>query len=103
MGAKGYSLRYEDLIVEPAGTLKKLCEFLGLSFEERMLNYYKSETYDEPEETIDWKKKTLTPPDITNIGRYQQKLSKQEVNVFNSIATPTLRKFNYTVEHELYS
>ncbi|MEV4838157.1 sulfotransferase [Nonomuraea sp. NPDC049486] len=36
---EGHTLRYEDLVAEPEGTLKDLCAFLGVSWEPGMLNY----------------------------------------------------------------
>lgn len=34
------ALRYEQLSLDPAGELGRICELLGLAFEERMLRYY---------------------------------------------------------------
>jgi hypothetical protein len=35
----GHTIRYEDLTADPAGELSKLCAFLGVPFEETMLDY----------------------------------------------------------------
>ena len=32
-------IRYEDLTADPAGTLQCICEFLGLRFEDQMLDF----------------------------------------------------------------
>lgn len=34
-----YELRYEELVADPAGELLRLCDWLGLAFETRMLSY----------------------------------------------------------------
>ena len=37
-------MRYEDLIADPAGTVRGLCDFLGVEYEEGMLDYGKAGT-----------------------------------------------------------
>ncbi len=36
---KIYSLKYEDLVKDPAGQTKQLCRYLGISFDDGMLHY----------------------------------------------------------------
>tara|TARA_Y100000780_G_scaffold125568_1_gene113052 strand:+ start:1674 stop:2021 length:348 start_codon:yes stop_codon:yes gene_type:complete len=67
------NIRYEDLVLDPAATLQKVCEFLSVAYSEKMLNYYKSN--DEPEEFKAWKGKTFEPIEATGIGRYKRELS----------------------------
>jgi hypothetical protein len=38
---EGHTLRYEDLTADPEGELRRLCAFLGVSFEPTMLEYGK--------------------------------------------------------------
>jgi hypothetical protein len=94
---KGYSLRYEDLICNTKVELEKLCSFLEVHYDPMMLEYYKLTSHDEPQETMDWKKKTLTPPDTENVGRFINILSAEEVSTFNLIAEKVLLKFNYKI------
>lgn len=35
----GHTVHYEDLVGDPAGTLRRVCEFLGVAFEPAMLDY----------------------------------------------------------------
>jgi len=70
-------INYEDLVLSSKTVLVKVCNFLKVSFEEKMLHYYK--TNDEPVALLDWKKKTLQPPDFNSIGRYKKLLSPTEV------------------------
>jgi hypothetical protein len=35
----GHTVRYEDLVADPAGEVRKVCDFLGVGFEPEMLEY----------------------------------------------------------------
>lgn len=47
-----FELRFEALIAEPRETLTALCEFIGVSFDERMLSYPKDTTYGRPDKDL---------------------------------------------------
>jgi len=70
-------INYEDLVLKSKTVLVSVCDFLKVSFEEKMLHYYK--TNDEPIALLEWKKKTLQPLDPNSIGRYRKLLSPTEV------------------------
>lgn len=75
-------INYEDLIIDSRTELSKVGNFLKLPFEEQILFYYK--TNDEPKALLDWKKKTLQPPDSSSIGRYKKLLSLNEIQIIES-------------------
>ena len=52
-------MRYEDLVAAPVAELTRLCEFLGLSYEDGLLAYPAHSTYSEPDATLanQWKRK----------------------------------------------
>ena len=90
-------IRYEDLILQLESECKKITNFLNIPFDKNMLNYYNinKELNIEPIETLDWKRKTLEKPDVLNIEKYKDLLSKEEIGIFNSIAKNTLNHFDY--------
>jgi len=90
-------IRYEDLILDSRKTLGEVCHFLNMSFDQNMLNYHEEKNHDEPAQTMDWKKRTLDPPDKERVGRYKNSLSAIEITQFNSIAGEILQKFSYSV------
>lgn len=94
---KGIIIRYEDLILNTSHTLNSICKLFDLKFEESMLTYYESSNFknDEPQITIDWKRKTLEKPDEKNIGKYKFQLTESEIRTFNKIAEDVLKQFNY--------
>jgi hypothetical protein len=90
-------IKYEDLLLNPEQTLRKLLHVLNLKFEKQMLEFYKlNRDYAiEPEETIAWKMKTLQPLDENNIGKYKKKLTLLEIETFNKLAQESLKLFGY--------
>ena len=70
-------VNYEELVVNTEEELKRVSKFLGLSFEPGMLTYYK--TNDEPSGLLDWKQKTLQPPDPSSIYLYKETLTQDEI------------------------
>jgi len=106
-------VRYEDLVREPEGTLRKVCEFIELSFEKSMLTYHEGakERLDEfatriepvgpdgrrvtKEQLLSIHARVLTPPDSRTIGRWRDRFSSDEVSVFRSIAGDLLRELGY--------
>lgn len=92
-----FSIKYENLILQTEETLTKLCDFLSVPFDTNMLRYFdiNKALQLEPNETMDWKMKTLQAPDPTNIGRYKNILSPEEIAIFNKVAIDVLKTYQY--------
>lgn len=54
---EGHTLRYEDLVADPEGELRRLCAFLGLEFEPAMLRYGEHDHGDFVKGIGDWRDK----------------------------------------------
>lgn len=89
-------IHYEDLITNTKSTLRKVLNKIDLDPVEVQMEYYKKpKTEIEPEAFFDWKEKLTKPPDVKNIGKYQQELSNKEIEIFNNLAKSTLSKYHY--------
>jgi glycosyltransferase involved in cell wall biosynthesis len=108
----GYlEVRYEDLVREPEAQLRRVCEFLGLTFERRMLEFYgtAAERLDEQnarsgrdggvpvtkEQLRAIHARTQEPPNEAAIGRFERDLSPREVDAFQRIAGALLAELGY--------
>lgn len=91
------TIRYEDLVRRPKTELGKVCHSLKLKFEEEMLDFHRiNKTHElEPQSTLDWKRKTLTPIDSESVGRYGSELEPSEREIFEQVAARELRAFGY--------
>ncbi len=103
-------IRYEDLLVETRGTLKRVCEFVKLPFHPAMEDYHRTassrlgEIGDQrlPDGRIITRESRLarlrlagSPPDRSRIGVWRGEMAADEHKTFTSIAGDLLRSLGY--------
>lgn len=95
--SNNYIIKYENLLLNSKNELSSVCDFLNIDYEDNMLEYSSLNKKHnlEPIETMAWKQKTLSKPDSSNIGKYKQILSNDEIIEFNNISKPLLKQFDY--------
>jgi len=82
-----YLLRYEDLVLEPESTIRKLCEFLGIRHEDRMENVkLKDSSFDT------WEAKGFR---VESVRRWEQELSVMQKQILTSVLGAYLNAFGY--------
>lgn len=105
-------LRYEDLVLRPGKSLRRVCDFIELDFDDSMLNYHQRAPdrlsqhrarYDANGELIVSRerrlfnqRKTAEPPDPSRVYAWKKTMSEDEVRRFDGIADSTLRQFGYS-------
>lgn len=105
-------IRYEDLVLETEFTLRKLCNFIDLSWDPIMLDYYKrakkrmAELDHEVMATDGaWMIRaedrrrvhslTSRPPEANRIARWKNEMGKADRKEFKEIAGEMLQEFGY--------
>ncbi|MGR2737469.1 FkbM family methyltransferase [Billgrantia sp. Q4P2] len=100
-------VRYEDLVVNPKEMVKNICDFLGVSFESGMLEFYKNNTawfgLADPSETDGKGEKShlerrawqMTQPIHDRRGIWKGGLSNEEISVINSETCTIMSKLGY--------
>lgn len=86
---------YEELLSHPRAVLSTICQKLQIPFREEILDYFHSH---ESQITANsgnmWK--NLTQPIIkTNTNKFRKELTKDEIQIFESVAGNILEHFNY--------
>src|SRR5690606_27950046 len=83
-------LRYEDLVRDAPAELRRICLWLGVEFEARMLRFHEANRKQglEPAATLDWKTRTLDPVNGATVSRHRSLLSDDERLTFDLIAGP---------------
>lgn len=74
-------LRFEDLINHVEPELARLCEFMGLPYEDAMLRYHENSTY--------------SPIDPNQAGKWQTGLGRRNLQLFESVAGDELEAQGY--------
>jgi hypothetical protein len=106
-------VRYEDLILNTRMVLERICAFVGLSFEESMLNYYirAPERLKEHqgrlrtdgtvmltrEQRFRQQMRTTEPPDPTCVFAWKHSMSTEEKLRFHRVAGDLLKDLGYEV------
>ncbi len=76
-------LKYEDLVMGPRARLQDLCAFLGVEYEEAMLNYHQSDAAKAVAQ-LNHHKNLLSPVFTSSVGRYRQVLTREEIATINN-------------------
>jgi hypothetical protein len=106
-------IRYEDLILSTRAVLERICAFVGLSYDDAMLNYHmraperlrehKGRTRPDgttlltQEQRLSQQKRTTEPPDSACVFAWKQSMSTEERERFQLIAGDLLKDLGYEV------
>lgn len=88
-------LRYSDLIADAEGVLQKICDFLNVSFEKQMLNYYDRDETGFADGETSWKKRTLKPIQKNRNEDWKSALTNWQIALIENTAGDYLKKMNF--------
>lgn len=105
-------IRYEQLILETEPTLRRVCDFFDLPWDERVLNYHEQSArrLEEMKRELpaDGKRTTLsverrmatharttTAPDPSRVSRWREQMDREDRRLFESIAGELLEELGY--------
>lgn len=90
-----FSLSYEELLAAPENVLHRLCDFLHVSYTDKVMEFYNSrESKNTAEAGTMWQ--NVTRPILKgNTRKFMQELSAEEIAIFESVAGVELQKLGY--------
>jgi hypothetical protein len=88
-------LQYSDFISDVEGVLQKVCDFLDVSFDEEMLNYYQRDETGFADGEKSWKKQTLKPIQKNKNEEWKSELTDWQIALVENSAGDYLEKMNY--------
>ncbi len=93
-------LRYEDLVLDQRKSLGKVCDFLGIAFEQSMMDYADQKAF-----VIKSRENsnTFRAPDPALTKKWRDSLSDHQIRVIDSITRGAMEVAGYQAESERYS
>jgi len=78
---KMIEIRYEDLVSAPELALERICDFLGIEYSKKMLEYDHNSTY--------------SKPDVELIFQWKKKLSRRDIQYVESRVYEFMNRYKY--------
>lgn len=89
---RSMSIRYEDLVSSPEATLRDVCAFLGLEYEQNILSYWKTSDQFIGSHHSDL---IFKPVSTSSVGKWKLKMTRAEVDKFEWVAGDLLKDCGY--------
>jgi len=94
-----FSLKYEDLVINPATEMGEVCKFLDITYDSAMLSFFsRKETGYAPEQTHH--KSTLSPVFNSSINSWKQKLRKTDIGMLDKYLGKQIIMMGYELTGE---
>jgi len=89
-----HELRYEDLVVNPAGELNRISDFLGIPYSEKMSHFFRGKTKTQKGLSA----KAAWIPPTSGLRDWRSQMSREDTAVFCGIAGSWLARIGYDCE-----
>jgi hypothetical protein len=89
------SVRYEDVVADPATAARALCEFLGLTFDPAMLEIEKSDPAKIVKDQAGWFTGLAEGINASAVGKWRRELTPRQQRTFLAAAGPELAELGY--------
>lgn len=90
-----FMLPYEKLIGNPVALLQELCAFLGVSYEEQMMQYYESKESKRTADSGEMWKNVVKPVLADNRQKFLREASGEQIRIFEAVAGDYLQALGY--------
>lgn len=88
-------VRYEELLGDPEGQVRRICDVMGEEFEPQMLTYFETEEARRSGSLSGSWATTSKPIQKDRIGTWKKELKAEEVQWVEAIAGPTMKQLGY--------
>lgn len=92
-------IRYEDLIANAEGEMRRLCAFIGISYDESAMQYHQSNEAKNTALSGAMWQNVEKPVIATNFNKYKKELQPEEIRLFEEVAGDTLLNLGYALDY----
>lgn len=96
-GERYLEVRYEDLVAEPGQALRRICAFVGITFEDEMLEYHRRGDTLVAASERQLHQKLNRPPQPRDVQRFRNELPAHRTWLFEACAHTLLRDAGYSI------
>ena len=100
-GSRVFLIKYEELIQDPKTTLKSLCRWLPIEFDDSMLSFNSAAKELVAEDEMQWKKETLGPLLKDNSKKWRNELTPFEIATIEASCTKAMQLGGYQVAKDI--
>ncbi len=90
-----FSISYESLTSQPELSMRMLCKFLGVRFNQSMLEFYKSDEAKRAAESSELWGNVVKPIMADNTRKFLRDASEKDIRIFESVAGDVLSALGY--------
>jgi hypothetical protein len=100
LGDHYLEVRYEDLVSAPEIELRRICRFLGESYDPMMLRYPETARAEIPDDSMQWHATSVRAPDPEKAYAWKRSMSHADQVLFEHVAGDALARFGYERVHD---
>jgi hypothetical protein len=93
------SVSYEDLTGDEAGTMKRVCEFLGATYTDDAMHFHETDEAKRAAVASDLWQNVTKPVMKDNTRKFLTQMSEEDLRIFESVAGDTLDELGYDRVH----
>jgi len=92
-----YTIRYEDLLVDPNTSMRQLCDFLGTDYSDEMMKFFEQKEAKKSASLSESWGNTARPIMRNNHQKFKTELSKIEIAMVEQVCQKRMKHFGYAL------
>lgn len=96
-----FRISYEKIVSQPEQSMRALCRFLGVAYNDSMMNFHESDEAKRAAQSSSLWNQVAMPIRSGNTGKFLSEASAEEVQIFETVAGDVLEQLGYTLHSNI--